>query len=56
MNLPTPWYALPGHVCPFAVRVERTLLSGFSREHDYPHYPRAPQGLGYYQVRLGLRA
>ena len=24
--------------------------------HAAPHYTRAPQGLGYYQVRLGLRA
>ena len=30
MSLSTPWYALPGHVCPFAVRVPvRLSLAGF---------------------------
>ena len=30
MNLSTPWYTLPGHVCPFAVRVPvRLSLADF---------------------------
>ena len=53
MNLSTPQYTLPGHLCRFAVRVPvRLKLSGFSREYDYPHYPQPPKGTGYYQVRL----
>ena len=56
MNLPTPWYALPGHVCPFAVRVPPWLeLSGFSREYDYPRSRPPPRGPPYCQVRLGPR-
>ena len=30
-----------------------SMLSGFSREYDYPHYRPPPKGLPYYQVRLG---
>ena len=56
MALSTPQYALPGHVCPFAVRVPRGFaLSGFSREYDYPHSRPPPEGAPYYQVRLGAR-
>ena len=28
------------------------MLSGFSREYDYPRYPPPPEGKGYYQGRL----
>ena len=56
VDLPTPQYSLHGHVCPFAVRVPYGLkLSGFSREHDYPHYPATPRGSRYCQGRLGTR-
>ena len=58
VNLPTPQYALRGHVCPFAVRVTgavRVELSGFSREHACPHYPGPPRGTRYCQGRLGAR-
>ena len=56
VNLPTPQYALRGHVCPFAVRVcLRIMLSGFSREHGYPRYRLSPEGNAYSQVRLGTR-
>ena len=55
MNLSTPQYVLHDHVCPFAVRVPHTLLSGFSREYDYPRYCLSPRRPAYSQVRLGGR-
>ena len=45
MNLPTPQYALPDYVCPFAVRVPHGLkLSGFSRQYAYPRCRQPPEG------------
>ena len=56
MSLSTPQYTLHDHVCPFAVRVERSLtLSSFSRKHDYPLCRPAPKGRPYSQDRLGKR-
>ena len=55
MSLSTPQYILPDYVCPFAVRVPVRLLSGFSREHDYPRYLRCPKAPEYCQGRLGMR-
>ena len=55
MNLSTPQYILHDHVCPFAVRVPQQLLSGFSREYDYPRYCPPPRRKAYFQVRLGIR-
>ena len=53
MNLSTPQYVLPGHLCRFTVRVPHGLeLSGFSREYGYPRYLPAPRGREYCQVRL----
>ena len=53
MSLSTPWYALPDHLCRFAVRSPRALLSGFSREYGYPRCQAAPGGGPY--CRLSAR-
>ena len=50
MNLSTPQYVLPDYVCPFAVRVPWTLLSGFSREYAYPRYRAPPRRTPYFRV------
>ena len=50
MSLSTPWYALPDHLCRFAVRSPQALLSGFSREYGYPRSRAAPGGGPYFRL------
>ena len=42
-------------MCPFRYGCPGHSLSGFSRQHAYPHYRLAPEGAPYFQVRVSRR-